>query len=401
MGASPTSRRPYSIHQREASPATSFLEKFGLGTDPNTGCGRSEVAENYKYNHIHQDQNHGHDSRSFGEVWDNHTLKRSAVSPVEEPQQEANKRLRHDNLSPYFQAQHQTYRYADAATQTGLLETTAAKLAQLRAEGAAAKAKHEAEMNMAQLTYEAEDARRRQVMAEVEYQSKMAALRQLSEVSSNKGSMTASPSATRSASAGMPESLRQQNAVSRAVVDRPSAVKEPVQSITKKAHVEAAPVSQSPKIGRGTESETTYQHEKKAPLAPAPRRSQEGSTTANGPVKQASVPEISRANGLVKAPTGPDKSKAAPPSPARGRAESSGSHSVQIKTSGSPAAKARARPPYEIPFGPSSSLKHLTCYFWKNTVGCNKSATECNYAHYDTGVTASDPGEWRHNHKRW
>ncbi|KAL9582805.1 MAG: hypothetical protein Q9212_003087 [Teloschistes hypoglaucus] len=38
--------------------------------------------------------------------------------------------------------------------------------------------------------------------------------------------------------------------------------------------------------------------------------------------------------------------------------------------------------------------KHLTCYFWHHGQ-CRKSAAECSYAHYDTGIVATSPGEIR------
>ncbi|KAI4201401.1 MAG: hypothetical protein LQ350_003239 [Teloschistes chrysophthalmus] len=38
--------------------------------------------------------------------------------------------------------------------------------------------------------------------------------------------------------------------------------------------------------------------------------------------------------------------------------------------------------------------KHLTCYFCDHGQ-CRKSAAECSYAHYDTGVVATSPGENR------
>ncbi|KAL8997658.1 MAG: hypothetical protein Q9169_003138 [Polycauliona sp. 2 TL-2023] len=402
MATSPISRRAYSTHEREPSPATSFLDKFPLGAKPDDGRERSRVAEAYSTNYGHEDRDEGYESRRSGDMWANHTLKRSAVSQMEElQQQEANKRLRHDDLSSHLQAPYSSYRYADAATQTELLETTAARLAQLREEEVAAKAQHEAQMAMSQAIYEAEAARRRQTMAEVEYQSKMAAWRQLSEASSNKESTTAGATMTGSASAGTSDRVRLQNSIGRTIVEDSSAAKERVQSINKRAQVPEAPKAHHPMIQPVAKAESsTANHHATSPLPPTPKQSQNPSIKPNGTIKQTTVPDASKANGPVKRATAPDKSKAAPSSPARGRADSSGSHAVQIKTSGSPPGQERARAQADIPWAPSSKLKHLTCYFWKNTVGCNKSANDCTYAHFDTGMTASDP-EHLKRYKRW
>ncbi|KAI4276882.1 MAG: hypothetical protein LQ337_002180 [Flavoplaca oasis] len=349
---------PYD-YQREQSPATSFLDKFALGALPEDRDGKVN-------------------NRPSEEAWDNHTLKRSAASREELQQQASNKRIRHDNHSLLG---YKSCRYADAATQTELLETPTARLAQLREEELAAKAKHEAQMAMAQARFEAEVAQRRQIMAEIEYQSKMAAWRQLSEVSANRDTTPARPTATGSASVGMSDSIRQYP-TKKTDLDTTSTAKEHEQSISRKAKTEESPKHETPKIHQATKAETP-------------------TTRANGLVKHTSAPDTSKANGPVKR-TAPDASRAAPSSPARGRADSSRGHSVQMKTSPSPRspANSRARPQVDIPWAPSSQLKHLTCYFWKNTAGCNKSAAECNYAHYDTGVTASDPEHLR-RYKRW
>ncbi|KAL8895515.1 MAG: hypothetical protein Q9192_003586 [Flavoplaca navasiana] len=359
MATSLISRDDHYDYQREQSPATSFLDKFALGAIPEDRDGKVN-------------------NRHLEEAWDNHTLKRSAASTEELQQQESNKRIRHDNNSSLG---YRSCRYADAATQTELLETTSARLAQLREEELAAKAKHEAQMAMAQARFEAEVAQRRQIMAEIEYQSKMAAWRQLSEVSSNRDTTPARPMATGSVSVGTSDAIRLYP-TKKSALDTTSTAKEHVQSISSKAKTEESPKYETPKVQQATKAET--------PTA-----------KANGLVKHTSAPDTSKANGPVKR-TAPDTSRVAPSSPARGRADSSTSYSVQIKTSPSPRspARPRARPQADIPWAPSSQLKHLTCYFWKNTAGCNKSAADCNYAHYDTGVTASDPEHLR-RYKRW
>ncbi|KAL8753016.1 MAG: hypothetical protein Q9199_005346 [Rusavskia elegans] len=405
MDTSPTSRGVYSTNERAQSPATSFLRQFARGASLDDGPAHLSFTE----------------TRRSGDVGVSNTLKRSAVSPVEEPQhQEAIKRPCNNNHSSHLQAQYNHRRCADAATQTEIPETASAKLALLQEEEVAAKAKHEAQMAMAQARYETEVARRRQIMAEVEYQSKMAAWRQLSEVSSSKESTTPGPTATHSASGGTSDPARLPNFTGKTAVEPLSPAKERVQSVSTKAKTQEAPKAQPPKtqqVPKG-ETSTANQHEivqspptaKRLPDAlykvngPVKRTIAPDTSKANGPVKGPTAPDTSKANGPVKGTTAPDTSKAAPSSPPherlRERADSSRSHSVQIKTSRSPPSKPRARPQADIPWAPSSQLKHLTCYFWKNTAGCNKSAEQCNYAHFDTGVTASDPEHLR-RYKRW
>ncbi|KAL8649858.1 MAG: hypothetical protein Q9226_005402 [Calogaya cf. arnoldii] len=430
MDISPTLRGVYSTYERKPSPATSFLDNIGLGTSPDEWS--AKVAEAYGNNHGQEDGNERYESRRSGELLLNNTYKRSAGSPVEELQQhEANKRLRYDNTSPNLQGQYKPRRCADAATQTEVLETASAKLALLLEEEVVAKAKHEAQMAMAQARYEAEVARRRQLMAEVEYQSKMAAWRQLSEVSSSKESIISGPTATGIASVGTSDPVRPQNFPSKTIVDPRSTVNERVQFVSTKAKAQEAPKSQTSKTQQATKGEpsTASQHEivqspstsKRLPdasskvdgptkLATAPDTSKVNglvkpaaapdTSKVNGPVKPTAAPDPYKFNGPVKPTAAPDTFKAAPSSPPREHyregADSSRSHSVQIKTSRSPPTKPRARPQADEVWAPSSHLKHLTCYFWKNTPqGCNKSAADCNYAHYDTGVTANDPEHLR------
>ncbi|KAL8847905.1 MAG: hypothetical protein Q9221_007081 [Calogaya cf. arnoldii] len=423
MDISPTLRGVYSTYERKPSPATSFLDNIGLGTSPDEWS--AKVAEAYGNNHGQEDGNEGYESRRSGELLLNNAYKRSAGSPVEELQHhEANKRLRYDNNSPNLQGQYKPRRCADAATQTEVLETASAKLALLREEEVVAKAKHEAQMAMAQARYEAEVARRRQLMAEVEYQSKMAAWRQLSEVSSSKESITSGPTATGIASVGRSNPVRPQNSPSKTIVDPRSTVNERIPSASTRIKAQEAPQSQTSKTQQATKGEpsTASQHSasKRLPvalskvdgptLATAPDTSKiNGSvkpkaapdtSNVNGPVKPTAAPDPYKFNGPAKPTAAPDTVKAAPSSPPREhhreRADSARSHSVHIKTSRSPPTKPRARPQADEAWAPSSHLKHLTCYFWKNTPqGCNKSAADCNYAHYDTGVTANDPEHLR------
>ncbi|KAI4274239.1 MAG: hypothetical protein L6R38_006160 [Xanthoria sp. 2 TBL-2021] len=406
MDTSPTSRGVNSTHERTQSPATSFLQQFARGASLDDRPAHLSFTESRRNLHGQEHRDEGYENRRSGDVGVSNTLKRSAASPVEEPQhQEAIKRPCNNNHSPHLQAKYNHRRCADAATQTEIPETASAKLASLQEEEVAAKAKHEAQMAMAQARYETEVARRRQIMAEVEYQSKMAAWRQLSEVSSSKESTTPGPTATGSASGGTSDPARLQNFTGKTAVEPLSPAKERVQSVSTKAKAQEAPKAQPPKtqqVPKG-ETSTANQHEI-VQSPPTPKRLPDTSSKVNGPVKRTIAPDTSKANGPVKGTTVPDTSKAAPSSPPherpRERADTSKSHSVQIKTSRSPPSKPRARPQTDIPWAPSSQLKHLTCYFWKNTAGCNKSAEQCNYAHFNTGVTASDPEHLR-RYKRW
>lgn len=406
METSPKSRGVYSTHEREHSPVTSFLQQCALSESLEDWPTHPSFTERTRNNHGQEHRDEGYESRRSGDVGVSSTHKRSAASLVEDPQhQEIIKRRRQDNHSPHLQAQDKPRRCADAATQTEVPETASAKLAWLREEELAAKAKHEAQMAMAQARYEAEVARRRQLMAEVEYQSKMAAWRQLSEASSTKESTTSAPNATGSVSGGASDPARLQASTGKTVVEPLAVSKEPVQSISTKAKFQEAPEPQITKTQQATKKEaSTANQQEKVQSPPTQKRILDPSSKVNGPVKRTTAPDTSKANGPVKGTTAADTSKAAPSSPSRerprARADSSTSHSVQIKRSRSPPTKPRARPPTDISWPPSSQLKHLTCYFWKNTTGCNKSAEQCNYAHYDTGVTASDP-EHLKRYKRW
>ena len=421
MDTSPKSRGVYSTHEREQSPVTSFLQQCALSESLEDWPTHPNFTESTRNNHAQERRDEGYESRRSGDVGGSNAHKRSAASLVEEPQhQETIKRRRQDDHSPHLQAQYKPRRCADAATQTEVPETASAKLASLREEEVAAKAKHEAQMAMAQARYEAEVARRRQLMAEVEYQSKMAAWRQLSEASSTKESTKSAPNATGSVSGGASDPARLQAYTGKTVVEPMSIPKEPIQSVSTKAKLQEAPGPQIAKTQQAPKREaSTANQQEKVQSPPTQKRILDPSSKVNGPVKRTTAPDTSKANGPVKGTTAPDTSKAngpvkgttapdigkaAPSSPPRerprARADSSTSHSVQIKTSRSPPTKPRARPPTDISWAPSSQLKHLTCYFWKNTTGCNKSAEQCNYAHYDTGVTASDP-EHLKRYKRW
>ncbi|KAL8903169.1 MAG: hypothetical protein Q9171_007495, partial [Xanthocarpia ochracea] len=393
VDTSPKSGGAYSSRDRNPSPATSFLENIGLGASPDDRPKLSRFAGTDGNNHgqeHHEAYNgdEGYRGRHSGESRASNTLKRSAVSPAEEPQQqEANKRHRQENHSVHPGAQSIPRRCADAATQTEVPDTASAKLALLREEEAAAKVKHGAEMAMAQARYEAEVARRRQVMAEVEFESKMLALHQLSEASSSKKSATPAPILTGSASTGTYDSLRLQSSTSRNVADAPSTAKEQVQSVGSKPKVQEALKS--------LVSSTRQQHKEEKPAAnhhnagespSAPIRLPEASSNVSSPVKRTTAPDTSKAAAKAS-------------SPLSERPKSSKSHSVHMKRTRSPIAEAPSRPQADTAWMPNPGLKHLTCYFWKHT-GCSKSAAECNYAHFDTGVTATDPERLRRYKRR-
>ncbi|KAL8916092.1 MAG: hypothetical protein Q9172_006458 [Xanthocarpia lactea] len=393
MDTSPRISGVYSTRERNPSPATSFLENIGLGASPDDRPKLSKFAGADGNNHgqeHHEAYNgeEGYRGRHSGESRASSTLKRSAVSPAEEPQQQgAIKRHRQENHSVHLGAQSLPRGCADAATQTEVPETASAKLALLREEEAAAKVKHGAEMAMAQARYEAEVARRRQVMAEVEFESKMLALRQLSEASSSKKSTTPAPILTGSASTGTYDPLRLQSSASTIVVDAPSTTKEQVQFVGSKPKVQEALNSLVSRSRQQSKEENPAANHHNAGEPPsAPKRLAETSPNVSSPVKRT---------------TGPDTSKAAAKasSPPSERPQSSKSHSVNMKTTRSPIAEARSRPQADTAWMPNPGLKHLTCYFWKHT-GCSKSAAECNYAHFDTGVTATDPERLRRYKRR-
>ncbi|KAL8773236.1 MAG: hypothetical protein Q9209_001914 [Squamulea sp. 1 TL-2023] len=401
MDSSPQSYGIYSARERKPSPATSFLDNFALGASPAGRPQLSKLAETYGNNHGQEyreayDRDLGYGDRQSEASKTNNILKRSAVSPVEGLRhQDAVKRLRNDNHSAQSQVENQPRRKADAATQTEVPETAFARIALLREEETAAKAKHEAEMAMAQARYEAEFARRRQVMAEVEYESKMSALRQLSEVSSKK-STTPTPAGTSgSASMGKSDPSRAQSSTNGNVIDALNTAREHAKSVSLNRKVEEAPRAPAANTSQHSKGETTTaSHHSTNQSSSTPKRLPDAPSNVNGLVKQTSAPDAGKAT--VKPAIKP---AAKPLSPPRERPDSSSNHSVYIKTSRSPPLEPRARPEADI-WSPKPGLKHLTCYFWKNTAGCSKSATDCNYAHFDTGVTATDPERLRRYKRR-
>ncbi|KAI4179404.1 MAG: hypothetical protein L6R41_007863 [Letrouitia leprolyta] len=69
---------------------------------------------------------------------------------------------------------------------------------------------------------------------------------------------------------------------------------------------------------------------------------------------------------------------------------------VAASLSGNPYAddSSNAKPETPLPSSASSSTvkpKSLTCFFWARNGHCNRSDSECAYAHYDTGVVAHNP----------
>ncbi|KAL8868400.1 MAG: hypothetical protein Q9174_005017 [Haloplaca sp. 1 TL-2023] len=99
-------------------------------------------------------------------------------------------------------------------------------------------------------------------------------------------------------------------------------------------------------------------------------------------------------NDLPEKPCRPEPMTVRPSAPPKSNNHptSSSSSSVQIKTSPSPKSIYRQRPPAP-PVEPRRSLppvKHLTCFFWQRG-GCHKRPEDCSYAHYDTGLVATNP----------
>ncbi|KAL8725691.1 MAG: hypothetical protein Q9166_007205 [cf. Caloplaca sp. 2 TL-2023] len=325
------------------------------------------------------------------------TLKRSAMSPVEGSMVDdgAIKRPRQGIASSVYETGERSAvdsnpssartlkeNQVDAATETGIAGTISAKLALLRDEEIAAKEKHEAEMAMAQAKYEADVARRRQVMAELEYESKMSALRQLSELSTGKRSTTPAPAVTGSSSLGNPEPPRLRTSTGTSAANASSTGDKRRQTVDTNTKVQEAPKSLSPGKQQLPKSDTTaITQPKKLESTSARNKMPDTSSQTNGPVKRTTAPDTTKA--AIK-----------PSSPPTHRPTSSRSRSIVIKTSLSPPPRAPTGPQAHAPRTPIAGVKHLTCYFWKHT-GCSKSAAECNYAHYDTGVTATDPQDLR------
>ncbi|KAL8964709.1 MAG: hypothetical protein Q9183_004265 [Haloplaca sp. 2 TL-2023] len=79
------------------------------------------------------------------------------------------------------------------------------------------------------------------------------------------------------------------------------------------------------------------------------------------------------------------------------RPTSPSSSSVRIKTSPSPRRIRQQKPPIE-PRRSLAPVKHLTCFFWQRG-GCNKRREDCSYAHYDTGIVATNPETMRKRQK--
>lgn len=88
-----------------------------------------------------------------------------------------------------------------------------------------------------------------------------------------------------------------------------------------------------------------------------------------------------------------------PMSETKNRPVSERSSLVHIKTSVSPISATAREPVAPITAKDRQedkghrrrpTVKHLTCYFWKNG-NCTKRADECSYAHHDTGYTAMAP----------
>ncbi|KAL8801318.1 MAG: hypothetical protein Q9182_004524 [Xanthomendoza sp. 2 TL-2023] len=385
MDTNPRPRGDQSATRRLASPASSFLAQLPLNGNENSRGYDNDDAESGEEHQYAVNNDSGHDQRraeSTPALNPSNALKRSA--PVEETTNaEGTKRLRQVQAKAGSIDRNTRASKVDATTQTGNRETISAKIALLQEEEVKAKAEHEAEMRMAQARYEAEVARRRQKIAELEYESKMSALRELSEMSTDKSTSLA-PTVFGNATQGNNYSTRLQTSTGNIIAD--ASVKENEIRQTTDAHPKAKNASKStlPSTSKLVKLETASAIQSKA--------AQSSSTTKESPVTPSAV--NGSASSLTAAPV-PDKLTVKPP-PAPARRDSARSDSLVNTTSWSPPPGPRVRPTADALRVSRNEVKHLTCYFWKHT-GCSKTATECNYAHYDTGVTATDPERLRRN----
>lgn len=397
MEPDPKSYGDHNDPRRHASPISSFLDQIPLGANRDSVMSDAYDMQDGQEHYYAYDRDSGREAMRVDPTTvskSSNGVKRSA--PMEETAYDDDitkrLRLRLDNASSAYETAGASM--VDAATQTGTAETASAKIAKLWEEEVTAKAKHEAEMRMAQARYEAEIARRRQVIAELEYESKISALRELSELSTDK-STTSTPAVTRSAALGKPDPSRLQKSAGTSFVNASSTGDDRRQT--------ADPIPRLQDTPRSTPAGKQQPAKPDATVAKQPKATQSASAPKEPPVGPSNV------NGAIRRTAAPTTDRpAVKTSPPRARADSSRSHSGVIKTSRSPPPETRARPypdtvrPYpdtarsyaDTARTPTAGLKHLTCYFWKHT-GCSKTAGECSYAHYDTGVTATDPERLR------
>ncbi|KAL8814656.1 MAG: hypothetical protein Q9223_006133, partial [Gallowayella weberi] len=342
------------------SPVSSFLAQFPLEENETSNGYKNDEAKSVKEHQYAFDNDSGHDQRraeSTPVLKPSNTLKRSA--PVEETTSaEVTKRLRQGEAKAGFIDRNAKACEVDAATHTGERETIFAKIALLQEEEVKAKVEYEAEMRMAQARYEAEVARVRQKIAELDYQSKMSALRELSEKS-----------------IGNTDSSRLQTSTGKTVAN----TNESRQTTDAHLQIKNASKSTLPSTPRLVKLETTTTTQSEtAHSSSAPKEPPVTPSAVNG-----------SASSRTAAPVA-DKPTVKPPlAPAR-------RDSLINMTSRSPPPGPRARSTADTLRVSRNEVKHLTCYFWKHS-GCSKTATECNYAHYDTGVTATDPERLRRN----
>ncbi|KAL8696233.1 MAG: hypothetical protein Q9224_002903 [Gallowayella concinna] len=391
MDTNPRPRGDQSATRRLASPVSSFLAQFpfdesAISRGYDNDDTKSGQEDQYAFRRDSGDNQRRAEPIPVPKP--NNTLKRSA--PVEErTNAEGTKRLRQGQGQGQAKASSIDRTVGasqlESATQTGNAESISAKIALLQEEEMKAKAEHEAEMRMARARYEAEVARRRQQIAELDYQSKMSALRELSEMSTDK-STTPAPAAFEYASQGKTDPSRLQTSTGKPVANASSKEKESRQ--TADTHPKAKDTSKSALSDTAklvAPETTTATQSKAAQSSSAPKGSPVTPSAVNGSTSRRT------AAPLTDKPT-------VKPTLSPTRRDSTRSDSVAIMPSRSPPAGPRARPPADISQMSRSEVKHLTCYFWKHT-GCNKTASECNYAHFDTGVTATDPERLRrHKH---
>lgn len=341
----------------------------------------------------------------------------------------------HLNQTPPFKAA----AYVDASTQTEDTSISSSKLALLQEEEAIAQRKHKAEM-----------ARRREAMAlEFEHERQMLELRHQFEVRSAKGGRSTAASVDRLDSPRLAAPTQQDQTINegKATLIAPNSVKQaspqkdPSHASTELKVLGASRKSPTvpPDLTQGTESKAeSLGKQGQEPIGKqADERTTipEDSTSRWSNISGAVEGRSKRGNGgndadneehskpgvdavLRPMPTLPssdvDRSsavrhslkkpashglhsyntRAVPQTSAEAsdRPKSSSTASVHIKTSPSPRHVHHDRPSVEASRWPS--VKHITCYFWK-TARCYKSASECSYAHHDTGNIAMNPESMR------
>ncbi|KAL8946110.1 MAG: hypothetical protein Q9222_007452 [Ikaeria aurantiellina] len=313
--------------------------------------------------------------------------------------------------------------YTNASTQTDHVQINSSKLALVQEE-----------LAIAQLRHEAEIARRKESLAlELGYERQVLELRHKFEVPTKKRSTEPSPATNGSlfmtplntSTVLQPadrSSIRAstQDLEPRQVELRPQAIETPPKSapiVREPARTQpdaqlnsvgnnpsSIPAArEQPKPQASTRDQSTTIKPPPAPTTREPTKPVATNGTPNTNTKS-SIPPAKRPT----APSGPKEQEHArdvytdrridrPSAPAHNRRRSSSGTSVNIITSRSPAAVRRDEP--RAYREPSPPLKRLTCYFWKNG-GCTKGQGECAYAHYETGVIATNPLQLRKDARR-